>query len=383
MDLDFTEFPVIDAHCHPFIPDRETESFEQYLTLSMIQIPKEDMRSTLLYKMVIAKLRSVLCMPTIYSDDEVIKCRTDLYKANRALYIGRLLSAANIDTLLVDIGFPSDEVSGYEIDLDWFRTLLGGLKTRTIVRMEPIVFRLLGLSLTFNEVESTFRSDLENDIKRHRAVAVKSSIAYETGLGVDLVTREDANRAFARLQSDSRNKRAEKMVRDYLFLIGLDVCIEHSLPVQLHTGIGDAPLLDLPLGNPLLLFPLLKHDRYGRATFVFVHAAYPFLAEAGFLANQYPGVWIDLSEMVPFVGSGVERSLRTLCEMCPLSKLVYGSDGYNIPELFWFSAVYFRECMSRVLRSLIEEGCIDAEFARQAGENILAGNARRLYRLNN
>ena len=128
-------------------------------------------------------------------------------------------------------------------------------------------------------------------------------------------------------------------MRDFLVFQTLEACLRHDIPLQLHTGVGDSPIIDLRNSNPLLLINILKDEHFGKAKIVLVHAGYPYTAEAGYLANNYPNVFIDVSEMNPFASIGIEPKLLELMEMAPLTKLFYGSDGYNIPELFWFSAV--------------------------------------------
>ena len=63
------------------------------------------------------------------------------------------------------------------------------------------------------------------------------------------------------------------------------------------------------------------------------------MEEAGYLANQYPNIYIDISELNPFMSIGVERKLLSLLEMSPTTKIMYGSDGVVIPELFWISSI--------------------------------------------
>ena len=69
------------------------------------------------------------------------------------------------------------------------------------------------------------------------------------------------------------------------------------LPVQVHTGFGDADL-SLPLSRPGLLKPLI--ERFDTTPFVLLHC-YPFVREAGWLAHVYANVWFDLSLTIPHV----------------------------------------------------------------------------------
>ena len=61
------------------------------------------------------------------------------------------------------------------------------------------------------------------------------------------------------------------------------------MPVQIHTGFGDADL-DLREANPLHLRPLLESGRYANVPFVLLHASYPYVRELGYLAAIYANV---------------------------------------------------------------------------------------------
>ena len=75
--LDLSDYPVIDSHCHPFLPEKETESFEQYLTLSSFFIPERDISNTFLFRQVIRELSRVLNVTGSYKD--IIKERQKQY----------------------------------------------------------------------------------------------------------------------------------------------------------------------------------------------------------------------------------------------------------------------------------------------------------------
>lgn len=98
--------------------------------------------------------------------------------------------------------------------------------------------------------------------------------------------------------------------------------------MQVHTGMGDSPEIDIRLADAAHLRWLISDGHFGEATIVLVHGGYPHHAGAGFLASAYPNVWLDVSEIVPFIGPGVTSRVLELFEMAPLSKITYGSDGW-------------------------------------------------------
>ncbi len=381
MQIDLSEFPIIDDHCHPFDPARENQTFEQYWTLAMFPLDPVDMRNTLLYRLVLREMGRLLDLGPNAPEEVIVEKRNAIYRGDPKAYLDRLFQAAGIAGLLLDTGYPAEEFTGYAVDVDQFAALLPISTARIIVRIEPILFRLLKQELRFAEFVAAFNETLEGEIQKHHAIALKTVIAYPTGLQVQKIADADAARAYYGYLVDRADRAAEKGLRDYLVLQTLEACLRHDIPLQLHTGVGDSPLLDLRLSNPLLLFDIIRDERYRRAKIVLVHAGYPYAAESGFLANNYPNVYVDVSEMMPFASIGVEPKLLELMDMAPMTKLLYGSDGYNIPELFWFSGIYFKKILARVLQKLIDDDVMDVDYGQQVATWILSENARRLYRL--
>ena len=67
--------------------------------------------------------------------------------------------------------------------------------------------------------------------------------------------------------------------------------------------------------------------------------------------------------------------------MVPLSKIVYGSDCYTLPEGFYSSAKQGKQALGKALAVLVEDGMIGEADAREAGEMILYRTSSELYRI--
>ena len=149
--------------------------------------------------------------------------------------------------------------------------------------------------------------------------------------------------------------------------------------MQIHSGMGDSPALDLRKANPLDLLELIV--AFPKVKIIIVHCGYPYIAETGMMINQFPNVYADLSEMVPYASIVPERALLTLLEMGPANKIMYGSDSNYVPEVAWFAAIYFRKCLQKVLNGLVAGEVIDEPYAMEMAEMILHKNAERVYKL--
>jgi uncharacterized protein len=67
--------------------------------------------------------------------------------------------------------------------------------------------------------------------------------------------------------------------------------------------------------------------------------------------------------------------------MAPISKVLYGSDGFAIPEINYSSAMLGKQALAETLDELVAGGMLLAADAPEAASMILATNAERLYKL--
>ena len=371
---------VVDNHYHAFAKSKETDAFENHWTVSELNVDKIDIRHTLLYRMVNRELKRFLNLPEDATMDEVVEKRNEAY-GDEKKYIDGLHRDAKIKTLLVDIGYPNKEFSGYDIDFDYFGALSPSTEIRKMVRIEPIIYNLLQKNLEYTEYTPSFKEAVYAQIEEHKAVALKTVIAYRTGLNIRENDEKAVERCYKRYLAEPADMEAQKVFRDKMFHLALEICLHLDIPLQIHTGMGDAPFLDLRKGNPLDLYGIISAKKYADAKIVLVHAGYPYIAETGHLANHYPNVWVDLSEMIPYAGICVEAKMLELLEMAPTTKIMYGSDNNKIPEIGWFTAVYFKKHFAKVLEKLIADEVIDEQYAYEMAEMILSKNAEKLYKL--
>jgi predicted TIM-barrel fold metal-dependent hydrolase len=382
--MDLQRLRVVDNHCHLFLPDRETKSFETYWTLSRLPIPEGHLKNLMSYRMVVRELGRLLLSNPEEEEERILSTRKRLYTEDPTGYVGRLFDDAAIDAMIIDTGVPNLRNYGYVITMEEFDAFIPAkVKKMNVVRLETILDPLLdNKDLSFTGLVSSFEANLTRSVKEHNAVALKTAIAYETGLDIEKISKRTAANAYetCRVKRDP-GRRAEKRLRDHLFRLALELCIRLDVPMQIHTGVGDAPVCDLRKANPLLLFSTLGEEPLRSVRIVLLHGGYPYLAETGSLANMYPNVWVDLSEMIPFAGAGLETRLVQLLEMAPVTKVLYGSDCYYIPEIAWFSAIHFKRCLGRVLDRFVEYGMISAGDVLVIASSILSDNACRLYGL--
>ena len=326
---------------------------------------------TVFFRWAIKELAQVLaCAPTVES---VLAAREAM--APDALAT-RLLHEAKVTTLLVDYGYQTDETWSHA-------ELTKRLPCRVLplLRLETFAQALILRHETFDAVVEAFVAGVEG-ARAAGHVGLKSIIAYRTGLAVRATSRADAAAAFGPVKEQARRegriRLAVKPLNDYLLLRALEIAERHALPVQFHTGFGDADV-DLLGANPLHLRSLLETQAHRHVPFVLLHASYPYVRELGYLASVYPNVYADVGLAVPHVAADIPSVLRSLLALTPTSKVLYSSDASQIPELFWLGARWGRWGLGVVLDELVALGALTAEEALAAARRILGGNAAQLY----
>ena len=328
---------------------------------------------TVFYRWAIRELAvSLACAPTT---EAVLAARASMPADALAR---RLLAEANIAALLIDHGYRTDETVPPE-------ELATRLPCRVfpILRLEVLAQELIVRHETFGALLDAYSASVER-ARAEGFVGLKSIIAYRTGLAVRATSREEAAVAFGpvkeRARREGRVRLADKPLNDYLLLRALEIAERQALPVQIHTGFGDADL-DLREANPLHLRPLFESGRYASVPFVLLHASYPYVRELGYLAAIYANVYADVGLAVPHLAAEIPTILRQLLGLTPTSKVVYSSDASQIPELFWLAARWGRRGLAAVLDELVALGALDAGQALAIGRQVLGGNAAGIYGL--
>ncbi len=76
-----------------------------------------------------------------------------------------------------------------------------------------------------------------------------------------------------------------------------------------------------------------------------------------------------------------EPSSAKSLELTPFGKLLYSSDAFGLPELYYLSALLFRRGLAGLLEDLVNAGEATPSDAERITALILHQNARRVYGL--
>jgi predicted TIM-barrel fold metal-dependent hydrolase len=114
---------------------------------------------------------------------------------------------------------------------------------------------------------------------------------------------------------------------------------------------------------------------------VLLHSGWPYSRHLAHLAAIYANVWMDLSLAIPFATVGIPSMLQEVLGMAPLSKILFATDAFTMPEIFWIAARWGRWGLGKVFGEMISESFLGEEEALAAARAILGGNAQQLYGL--
>ena len=303
----------------------------------------------------------------------------------------RFMVAAGLSALCVDTGYtPEPLTSPAELGE------LAGATAREIVRLERVAEDVAAAGIGAGGFADAVRSALAT--RTADAVAVKSIAAYRTGLDLNPQRPDDAEvtaaagRWLATRGARSGPPRAaeagpaaaagsgparvfDETLERFLIWCGVDL----GLPVQFHAGYGDSDV-DLHRGNPLLLTPLLRAIQPAGVPVMLLHN-YPYHREAGYLAQVFPHVYVDVGLAAHNLGRRATALLAEALELAPFGKFLYSSDAFGLPELFYLGAALFRRALSDFLAAGLADDLYSERTVVRLSRMLCADNAKRAYGL--
>lgn len=390
---DLSALSVTDVHAHPFL-DRGAITTEQFTNFTAFgggsqefmeqagieftgEVRGELLRvkqDTLYFRRLIRDLAGYFgCDPTL---DAVVEARNAAVASDGYTeYVRKLYADAGLEAVVFDFGVPLPQLDVAEVSAQLPITVA------PIFRIEPLIAELLKTDYGWAEFKRTYDDTIDRALTQEGFLGLKSIIAYRTGLDVSPLSRNE-DQGFKALDAIRRGLGggSMKMLRDYLLCRAMEHCMEHDVPMQIHTGMGDFEV-NLVLCRPAYLMDLLRFPTFRSCNVILVHGGYPYSREAGYMANVLPRVYCDVSEGIPFAAHGARSIFSEILEMTPVSKVVYGSDGYTVPEIIYTSAKLGKQALGQVLDGLVDDGFIGKGDVEEIAGMILAGTANRLYKI--
>ncbi|WP_433337323.1 amidohydrolase family protein [Spirillospora sp. CA-294931] len=370
--------PLVDHHCHGVVRrDLDRAEFEEMLTVASTVGP---LGGTAFDSRIGFAVRRhcapVLGLPAHAEPDDYLARRAELGagEVNR-----RFLTAAGLEALCVDTGFtPEPLLEPAELGT------LAGARPHEILRLERLAEDVVadgtGAAAFADEVRTRLAA------RAPGVVGCKSIAAYRAGLDLagERPAAAEVEAAAGRLLREADRSMAGRdappRVNDetlHRFLIW--TAVDAGLPVQFHVGYGDADA-DLRRGDPLLLTGLLRELAPTGVPVLLLHN-YPFHRHAGYLAQVFPNVFVDVGLAVHNVGDRASALVGELLELAPFGKVLYSSDAFGLAELYHLGAALFRRGLARVLAEGVGDDAWTPRDALRVAGLVASGNAHRAYRL--
>ena len=190
------------------------------------------------------------------------------------------------------------------------------------------------------------------------------------------------------IKAEDREERGHrgKELKQYLLTLALEECLKRDMPMQFHAGDGEAPGIILRQQDPYFLEEIVRFDKDGMMRMpkiIPVHAGYPLVGKAAWLSHLYTNCYFELSIMTPFIHQGLFYRYLQVMEAVPLSKILFGSDAYHVPELYWLTGRWGKRFLSQALAVYVKNKLFTKGEALEAAKMILYKNNRRVYNLTN
>jgi len=359
---------LIDHHVHGVVTtDLDRAGFEELIAEGRAE-PSRTMFDTQLGFAIRRSCAPVLDLEPFAPADDYLRRRAELgaREVNR-----RLLAAAEVEMWLVDTGFQGARLTTPEQ-----LAAASGTPARHVVRLESVAEQVLRTQATASGFADSFAGALARASESANAVGYKSVVAYRYGFDFDPArptAGEVADAAGRALRAGTRVE--DPVLLRHLIWSAIDV----GLPLQFHVGFGDTDVR-LHRSNPSLLHDFLLATQDTGTPVMLLHC-YPFHREAGYLANVFPHVYMDLGAILNHVGARSAAVLAEALELTPFHKMLYSSDAFGLPELHYLGAVGFRRDLAAVIDEFVAAGAWASTDASYVSNLVGFENAARVYGL--
>ncbi|HYX50003.1 MAG TPA: hypothetical protein VE843_09700, partial [Ktedonobacteraceae bacterium] len=285
--IDFSHIPLADNHCHGIYRTQAPANVDAWRGL-FTESTDPGMRTihvatTLFYRRLIRKMAAFFdCEPT---EEAILTVRRQF---NDQDLIRSFLRAANFDVLFIDKGYPAQDL----LLSDTTVSELANCQVAPMLRVELVMQSLIAENFTLSAAIEALRAALK-DVRGQGYVALKSIVAYRTGLDIRTWSNDDVEEAFTvarrEVQEKGSVRLAHKPLLDTLLHVVFEEAAHQELPIQFHTGYGDTDA-DMLLANPLNLRAVLEHREYRAMPVVLLHESYPYTRQGAYLATVYENV---------------------------------------------------------------------------------------------
>lgn len=287
----------------------------------------------------------------------------------------RLLRESGIGHYFIETG-----LLGTEIHDPAGMASLSGVKVDQIIRIETVAERVARSGVSAADFATSFISTLTAESQS--AIGLKSVVAYRIGLDFDpsppslREVEVAAGRWFGEIAATGKARVSDPILLRHLIFAAASL----NKPLQFHIGFGD-PDLYLHRCDPLLMTDLIREFESRKIPVMLLHT-YPYHRNAGYLAQMFRNVYMDVGLAINYTGARSNAVIAESLELAPFHKILFSSDAWGLPELTYLGAILFKRGLGELLDSFIARGDWSIGDAISVAQQIGHDNALSAYGIN-
>ena len=368
------QLPLLDHHVHGvFKSDPTVEQFANMITESDRQPKSLELAMNSQVGFATRKWCSPLIDLPAHADAQAYfdrRMQLGAEEVNR-----RMLKASGISYSLIETGYRGDEIHGPAA-----MAQLSESRVDEIIRLETTAEKMLDAGATTAE---SFIADFAETLRVATvgAVGLKSIVAYRYGLHFEpsAPTKQEVQTAIAAVLKDVAAGKPARISDPVLLRHLIYAGLETKLPIQFHIGFGD-PDLFLHLCDPLLMTNFIKQTEARGIPVMLLHT-YPFHRNAGYLAQMFDNVYMDVGLAINYTGARSQAVIAESLELAPFHKILFSSDAWGLPELTYLGAKLFRNGFGKILDEWVSQDLWSLKDAKRVAKAIGYDNSIAAYKL--
>ena len=368
------QLPLLDHHVHGvFKSDPTVEQFANMITESDRQPKSLELAMNSQVGFATRKWCSPLIDLPAHADPQAYfdrRMQLGAEEVNR-----RMLKASGITYSLIETGYRGDEIHGPAA-----MAQLSESRVDEIIRLETTAEKMLDAGATTAE---SFIADFAETLRVATvgAVGLKSIVAYRYGLHFEpsAPTKQEVQTAIAAVLKDVAAGKPARISDPVLLRHLIYAGLETKLPIQFHIGFGD-PDLFLHLCDPLLMTNFIKQTEARGIPVMLLHT-YPFHRNAGYLAQMFDNVYMDVGLAINYTGARSQAVIAESLELAPFHKILFSSDAWGLPELTYLGAKLFRNGFGKILDEWVSQDLWSLKDAKRVAKSIGYDNSTAAYKL--
>jgi hypothetical protein len=368
------QLPLLDHHVHGvFKSDPTVEQFANMITESDRQPKSLELAMNSQVGFATRKWCSPLIDLPAHADPQAYfdrRMQLGAEEVNR-----RMLKASGISYSLIETGYRGDEIHGPAA-----MAQLSESRVDEIIRLETTAEKMLDAGATTAEsCIDDFAETLR--VATVGAVGLKSIVAYRYGLHFEpsAPTKQEVQTAIATVLKDVAAGKPARISDPVLLRHLIYAGLETKLPIQFHIGFGD-PDLFLHLCDPLLMTNFIKQTEARGIPVMLLHT-YPFHRNAGYLAQMFDNVYMDVGLAINYTGARSQAVIAESLELAPFHKILFSSDAWGLPELTYLGAKLFRNGFGKILDEWVSQDLWSLKDAKRVAKAIGYDNSIAAYKL--